>query len=705
MNINGKSNGNGQMYARDEDGNLGLTLSGWQRWKGALEGAAGRAMVRVDGWVNSITGFGTDRDKSTYGYILPNRTLSDEELSALYHSDDMAARMVDVVPQEMMREGFGIELGKPEVNTATADKLASLNAREHLQDGIRWGRAFGGGAVLLGCDDGLDAIEPLDASRAEDIDWLHSFDRRLLWPASYYDEPGPKFGKAKTYLVTTIGGYAYSTAEVHESRLLIFGGAPTADRERIALAGWDLSVLQRAYEILRQFNSGWKAVETLMVDGNQAIFKMTGLSEAVRAGAKGQELLKERLKVIDLYRSVMRALVIDADGKESFERNSASFTDIPQTLDKFMLRLSSTVEVPVTILMGQSPAGMNATGESDFRWFYDRIRSKQNNELAPHIRRLVAVWLMTKRGRSVLGSHKPQAVTIKFPPLWTEAPLTQAQRRLAILQGDQIAIQEQMVTPEEASIQRFRPEGFNDDLVLSKEMKAAREALLKKDTDAMSAVTTAGEEGTLETGAGAPAEGTPVADEKPPFTLTASDLAAIVKVNEARASVKLPPLTGPDGDLTIPAFKAKYSQVIAAATNAEAGQPDGKPKPAPSFGGGPPGGGFPPKKQGEEGEEEEKEEPPKSKPAPDDEEELSSALEEDDKFDAKMRRFELHRDDDETGVSGTGVVAAGCVFEDGKVVMRWRTKTASTTSFDNLNDVLAVHGHGGKTRIVWIDEE
>ena len=63
-------------------------------------------------------------------------------------------------------------------------------------------------------------------------------------------------------------------------------------------------------------------------------------------------------------------------------------------------------------------------------------------------------------------------------------------------------------------------------------------------------------------------------------------------------------------------------------------------------------------------------------------------------------RFELVRDEDETGVSGEGVVAQGVVWDDGTVTMRWLTKLRTTTNYDCLFDVFAIHGHGGKTRIV-----
>lgn len=66
--------------------------------------------------------------------------------------------------------------------------------------------------------------------------------------------------------------------------------------------------------------------------------------------------------------------------------------------------------------------------------------------------------------------------------------------------------------------------------------------------------------------------------------------------------------------------------------------------------------------------------------------------------------FQLHRDIDESGVSGTGAVAEGVVFNDGTVAMRWRTKHSSTCIYDSIDDVETIHGHGGKTRLVWLHE-
>lgn len=68
-----------------------------------------------------------------------------------------------------------------------------------------------------------------------------------------------------------------------------------------------------------------------------------------------------------------------------------------------------------------------------------------------------------------------------------------------------------------------------------------------------------------------------------------------------------------------------------------------------------------------------------------------------------MRAFILQRDEDETGVSGTGVVAEGVEFSDGKVSIRWIVgEFRSTVVWDSIEAVEAIHGHGGKTRIEWL---
>lgn len=512
--------------------------------------------ARFDSWENEVTGFGTRDDKTSYTRFMGGLLLSQQELSNIYHGDDLAARMVDVVPDEMLREGFVVETGDQGLNAAIADKLEALQADASYADGLRWGRLYGEGAILIGADDGRRASQPLIPERARDINYLHVIDGRYYWPYTYYREAGhPKLGQPETYGVMPPNNSGQPHAIVHETRLVRFGGAPTGTQEREINLSRDYSVLQRAYEPLRSFNTGWKAVEILLTDGHQSVFKMQGLAEMI--GSEGEALAQARLKVINLYRSVLRAIVVDAGDKESgvgaedFSRNSVSFSDIPKTLDSFMLRLAAAVQIPVTILMGQSPAGMNATGESDFRWFYDRIRSEQTRKLSPKIRRLIKLLLATKA-----WSQNPKTLAIKFPPLWTEAPLQAAQTRKTIIEGDTLLTTNQIALPEEVALQRLKTDGFQTELVLTPTGVKVREAVIGSEYSALTPDDTKA--------------------DVPDVELAPTDAAAVLKVNEARASMKLPPLEGPDGELTLSEFAAKAA-------------------PAPSFGGGPPFGKPPAK--------------------------------------------------------------------------------------------------------------
>jgi hypothetical protein len=66
-----------------------------------------------------------------------------------------------------------------------------------------------------------------------------------------------------------------------------------------------------------------------------------------------------------------------------------------------------------------------------------------------------------------------------------------------------------------------------------------------------------------------------------------------------------------------------------------------------------------------------------------------------------MKTFTLYREKDVSGVSGTGSVAEGVQFTDGVVVLRWNGEHASTVVWHSIEDALAIHGHGGLTRVVW----
>lgn len=73
----------------------------------------------------------------------------------------------------------------------------------------------------------------------------------------------------------------------------------------------------------------------------------------------------------------------------------------------------------------------------------------------------------------------------------------------------------------------------------------------------------------------------------------------------------------------------------------------------------------------------------------------------------KLKCFHLKRDVDESGVSGTGVVAVGVVLPSGKCIIEWTTTRAGVPGlgiYDDMEGLKKIHGHKGATKVVFDDE-
>jgi len=507
-------------------------------------------LVRSDNWQNVFTGLGTARDKTQFGSFVNLSEVRETELTAMYHQSDMARRVVALKPQEMMRKGFAVNVeDDTEASSDIGADLRRLKAGRKVRDAMIWGRLYGGAAVIIGADDGGEADEPLNEAAIKSVKFLHVVDKRHLTPDTWFADPlnDEFFGEPQTYRVTPRRGA--TNLVVHRSRMLVFGGAHTSDEERDRLGNWDHSVITAIYAQLRQFDNVWQAAEHLMSDASQAVFKIQGLMSMIAGGQK--DVLQTRMQLVDMSRSVARALLLDADGGEEFKRESSSFTDAQAMLDKFMLRLAAAAEVPVTILMGQSPAGMNATGESDFRWFYDSIQTAQENELQPQLEKLVRVLTLAKDGPT---SGNPVDFKIKFSPLWQPTPVEQASLEKTHAEADKIYIDAGVVLPEEIALSRFRAEGWSAETQIDREL---RETMLEADKAA--GVEPEPVDGNMPT-TDEPTE--PVETNEPAsagsVVLAPTDIAIITTVNEGRAASGLAPWPNPDeGKLTIAEFKAR----------------------------------------------------------------------------------------------------------------------------------------------------
>ena len=113
---------------------------------------------------------------------------------------------------------------------------------------------------------------------------------------------------------------------------------------------------------------------------------------------------------VGLMKSLNGMLVLDAE--EEYSSKTYNFSGLPDMMREFSVQTAGAADIPYTILFGQSPAGMNATGEHDSRNYYDSIATKQEWMLKPILMKFLAVICQSTFGRQI-----PE-LNVVFNPLW-----------------------------------------------------------------------------------------------------------------------------------------------------------------------------------------------------------------------------------------------------------------------------------------------
>lgn len=382
---------------------------------------------RTDAWVNVTTGIGGSKDKSS-GYRFASNGLGDAwyAFEELYEEDHVAGKIVDALPDAVFADGIIVEIADQQQKELTLDKLDKLEAEDSVSQAMKWERLHGGAAIFLGVDDGGRRFdEPLVEANVRQVLYLHVFDRWELYPARFYEDPkSPKFGKPSHYRVSpsdaTMGRHVYVV--VHETRLILFRGQQTTKRKLIENQYWGQSVLVRSYTPIKQYGGSLAAVLALASDASQGVYKIKNLLQIIEGG--NEAALVARFQSIDKLRSILNAVLLDADG-EDYAKVATQLTELANIVDRFMMNTAAAADMPVTEAFGISAAGLNATGENDTRSWYKKISRARRKSAKPAVERILRLVFRSSDGPT--KGQEPTSWSVKFPPAWSPTALEQEQ--------------------------------------------------------------------------------------------------------------------------------------------------------------------------------------------------------------------------------------------------------------------------------------
>lgn len=435
---------------------------------------------REDGYVNLLNKYGTKQDNSEAYKFEREPVIPDMQLTGLYEGNGLFSKIIDTPAEEALKHGFDLNLKSDELNAFVEDALDDLEWEERAATAIKWTRLYGGALIVMLIDDGRGLEEPVDWEHIRSIDELRVYERSIVQPdyASLYQQDYggkgvgnrvSKFGQPEYYYVSSI----YGSFKVHESRCLVFrNGVLPEQTSNATYLFWGMPEYVRIRRALRETVTAHTDSVKLLERSVQAIYSMKGLASLLTTDDGENQVLK-RLQLVDTSRGLLNSIAIDSEG-EQYDFKTFQFSGVKDVIDATCNMLSALTNIPQTILFGRSPAGMNATGTSDFESYYNFVEKIQRLMLKRNLRTLLDV--VFRAGIASGDVAEEPDYKLEFKPLWSLSDTeqaavdqTKAQTALVKAQTAQAYVDMQALDPTEVRRRLASDEEFDVEDIISED--------------------------------------------------------------------------------------------------------------------------------------------------------------------------------------------------------------------------------------------
>lgn len=372
--------------------------------------------------------------------------IPDYDLAEKYQYNGLFSKIIDRPAEEALKHGMEYNVSDADLKDFLDDALDRLDWEEKAVTAIRWARLFGGSIIVMLLDDGGGLEEPVNWQDVRSVEELRVYERAIVQP----DPDTYRTGKAEYFDVSsTYGG----TFRVHRSRCLVFknGSLPEYGAAQ-QYYYWGLPEYIRIHKDLSRALKTHTNAANMIEKSVQPVYKQRGL-QSMLAGPNGDEMELKRLQVLDASRGIMNTIAVDMEG-EDYDFKTFQMTGAKEILESTCNLLSAVTCIPQTILFGRSPAGENATGESDLENYYNFVEGIQKRMLKKNIRTLIKA--IVQAGVYDGSIENPGNIKPTFKPLWSlsetekaTVELTKAQRAQVAAQTAQLYIDMQAIQPEE----------------------------------------------------------------------------------------------------------------------------------------------------------------------------------------------------------------------------------------------------------------
>jgi phage-related protein (TIGR01555 family) len=353
-----------------------------------------------------MSNLGSEKDKGAQGnwYFTP---LDQQQAENAYRSNWMVRKAIDIPALDMMREGWAWQCSKEEIALIEAEEKR-LKVHSRVFKAIKQADLLGGSGIIIS-DGKNNHSEPLalDTIQKGGIDFIRVMDRYQLSSGLLdFDPMSPTYMEPLYYdLIGAAGG----TIRIHPSRVVRFIGAELPVDSQILYDRWGDSKLDSIEIAIRDATAGQQGIAALVQEAKVDVYQIDGFMEGMKSEVYKRAVV-ERFSLVQSMKSTVNALVLDKN--DEYQQKTINFAQLPEVQRLQLQIVSGAADIPATRYLGQSPSGMNATGDGDLNNYYDRIKADQELKLREPLEKLMDVVV-----RSALGD-RPNDCQFRFRPLY-----------------------------------------------------------------------------------------------------------------------------------------------------------------------------------------------------------------------------------------------------------------------------------------------
>lgn len=383
-----------------------------------IKGPAPIGAFATDSFQNFAAALGINTDNlstaSTYGFnfLTKNRIL----LEAMYRGSWIIGAAIDIPADDMTHAGITIRSKQdPGKIEKLEEALEDLDIWHALNSTIKWSRLYGSclGFIMI---DGQKPDTPLniDSVGKGQFKGVLPMDRWQVIPSmgDLISDYGPNIGMPKFYQMVP-DAILPNLGKIHYTRVIRLDAIEMPHYQKTVDTLWAESIIERINDRLIAFDSTTTGVAQLVYRAYLRTWSVENLRDIIAAGGPAMKGLEANIRKVRQLQSSEGITLIDA--KDKFETYSYTFAGLDNVLLQFGQQLSGALEIPLVRLFGQSPSGLNSTGESDLQIYYNGTKKKQEVTLRRPIKTILELI-----SRSVLGEALPDGFTFEFNPLWNE---------------------------------------------------------------------------------------------------------------------------------------------------------------------------------------------------------------------------------------------------------------------------------------------